>query len=95
MNTELVKAPNHQNQSLPIVASTSDASLRLRPYTPTLMRPPIDTQTYYQWDSAGSIQSEAVFRTIGKTQPAITLAWVSNTQIYENYAIVPSQRAQV
>ena len=72
--TEPVKLPDDQNQSVLIVASTSDVSLRLRPYTPTLMRPPIDTQTYYQWDSAGSIQSEAVFRTIGKTQPPIALA---------------------
>ena len=72
--TEPVKALYHQDQSLPIVASISDVSLRLKPYTPTLMRPPIDMQTYYQWDSAGSIQSEAVFRTIGKTQPPTTLS---------------------
>ena len=65
--TEPVKALDDQNQSLPIVASISDASLRLRPNTPTLMWTPIDTYTYYQWDSMGSIQSEAVFRTIGKT----------------------------
>ena len=71
---EPVKALDDQNQSLPIVASTNDTSLRLRPNTPTLKRSPIDTYTYYQWDSAGSIQSEAVFRTIGKTQPPIALA---------------------
>ena len=58
--TEPVKALDDQNQSVLIVASISDASLRLRPNTPTLKRTPIDTQTYYQWDSAGSIQSEAV-----------------------------------
>ena len=72
--TEPVKALDDQNQSLPIVASISDVSLRLRPNTSTLTRTPIDTYTYYQWDSAGSIQSEAVFRTIGKTQPPIALA---------------------
>ena len=77
--TEPVKVMDDQNQSLPIVASTSDASLRLRPNTPTLKRTPIDTYAYYQWDSAGSIQSEAVFRTIGKTQPPIALALVSYT----------------
>ena len=70
---EPVKALDDQNQSLPIVASTSDASLRLRPNTPTLKRTLIDTYTNYKWDSAGSIQSEVVFRTIGKIQPRITL----------------------
>ena len=72
--TEPGKALDDQNQSLPIVVSTSDASLRLRPNTPTLKRTPINTYTYYQWDSAGSIQSEAAFCTIGKTQPPIALA---------------------
>ena len=71
---EPVKALYHQDQSLSIIVSISDVSLRLRPYTPTLMRPPIDTQTYYQWDSEGSIQSEAVSRTIGETRPPIALA---------------------
>ena len=77
--TEPVKILDDQNQSLPIVVSTSDASLRLRPNTPTLKRTPIDTYTYYQWDSVGSIQSKAVFSTIGKTQPPIALAKVSYT----------------
>ena len=53
--TEPVKVLDDQNQSVSIVASTSDASLRLRPNTPTLKRTPIDTYTYYQWDSEGSI----------------------------------------
>ena len=70
----MVKALDDQNQSILIVASISGASLRLRPNTPTLKRTSIDTQTYYQRDSAGSIQSEAVFHTIGKTQPPIALA---------------------
>ena len=63
-----------QNQSILIVVSINGASLMLRPNTPTLTRTPIDTYTYYQWDSAGSIQSEAIFRTIGKTQPPTVLA---------------------
>ena len=53
--TEPVKDLDDQDQSLPIVASTSDASLRLRSNTPTLKRTPIDTYTYYQCNSAGSI----------------------------------------
>ena len=40
---EPIKAPNDQNQSVLIVASISDASLKLRPNTPTLIRIPIDT----------------------------------------------------
>ena len=69
------KALDHQNQSILIVVSISGASLRLRPNTPTLTSDfhrhvvilPIEFR-------GGLIQSEAVSRTIGETQPIITLA---------------------